>query len=92
MGKGSILRVLVAASGGVALLLSAGLGLPGAFLETTANPGAQAAAQCGRLSARGTFHCEDCLLARVPGPVQQACARAWVQGASISAPSTPRFP
>ena len=60
MRKGSILRVLVAASGGVALLLSAGLGLPGAFLETTANPGAQAAAQCGRLSARGTsIVCRD---------------------------------
>ena len=42
--------------------------------------------------AGGTFHCEDGLLARVPGPVQQACARAWVQGASVSAPSTPRFP
>jgi hypothetical protein len=42
--------------------------------------------------AGGTFHCEDGLFARVPGPVQQACARAWVQGASVSAPSTPRFP
>ena len=42
--------------------------------------------------AGGTFHCEDGLLARVPGPVQQACARAWVQGASVSAPSTPRSP
>jgi hypothetical protein len=40
----------------------------------------------------GTFHCEDGLFARVPGPVQQACARAWVQGASVSAPSSPRFP
>jgi hypothetical protein len=42
--------------------------------------------------AGGTFHCEDGLFARVPGPVQQACARAWVQGASVSAPSTPRSP
>jgi hypothetical protein len=42
--------------------------------------------------AGGTFHCEDGLLARVPGPVQQACARAWVEGAKVSAPSTPRFP
>jgi hypothetical protein len=42
--------------------------------------------------AGGTFHCEDGLLARVPGPVQLACARAWVEGASVSAPSTPRFP
>jgi hypothetical protein len=42
--------------------------------------------------AGGTFHCEDGLYARVPGPVQQACARAWLQGASVSAPSAPRFP
>jgi hypothetical protein len=42
--------------------------------------------------AGGTFHCEDGLHARVPGPVQQACARAWVQGASVSAPATPRSP
>jgi hypothetical protein len=40
----------------------------------------------------GTFHCEDGLFARVPGPIQQACARAWVQGASVSAPSTPKLP
>ena len=38
--------------------------------------------------AGGTFHCEDGLQARVPGPVQQACARAWVEGARLSAPST----
>jgi len=42
--------------------------------------------------AGGTFHCEDGLHARVPGPVQQACARAWVQGASVSAPSARRSP
>jgi hypothetical protein len=42
--------------------------------------------------AGGTFHCEDGLHARIPGPVQQACARAWVQGASVSAPATPRSP
>jgi len=42
--------------------------------------------------AGGTFHCEDGLFARVPGPVQQACARAWVEGASVSSLSTPRFP
>jgi hypothetical protein len=42
--------------------------------------------------AGGTFHCEDCLHARIPGPIQQACARAWVQGASVSAPATPRSP
>jgi hypothetical protein len=60
MGRGSILRVLVAASGGVALLLSAGLGLPGAFLERPAGPDAQAPAHCGRLSARDThLVCRD---------------------------------
>jgi hypothetical protein len=42
--------------------------------------------------AGGTFHCEDGLFARVPGPIQQACARAWVDGASFSSPSTPRLP
>ncbi len=30
-----------------------------------------------------TFHCEDCLLAQVPAPNQQACARAFVSGATI---------
>jgi hypothetical protein len=42
--------------------------------------------------AGGTFHCEDCLQVRVPGPLQQACARAWVQGAAVSAPSVPQSP
>jgi hypothetical protein len=42
--------------------------------------------------AGGTFHCEDGLLARIPGPVQQACARAWVEGATIRAPRAPRRP
>jgi hypothetical protein len=42
--------------------------------------------------AGGTFHCQDGMFARVPGPVQQACARAWVQGATVSAPSTSRLP
>ena len=42
--------------------------------------------------AGGTFHCEDGLYARVPGPVQQACARAWAEGASVSASSIPRRP
>ena len=32
-----------------------------------------------------TFHCEDCLLAKVPGPVQQACADAFVAGATLPA-------
>jgi hypothetical protein len=48
----------------------------------------------GRTSAAGlaggTFHCEDCLYARVPGPVQRACAQAWTRGAAISATSAPR--
>jgi hypothetical protein len=30
-----------------------------------------------------TFHCEDCLLAKVPGPVQQACADAFIAGATL---------
>ena len=42
--------------------------------------------------AGGTFHCQDGMFARIPGPVQQACALAWVQGAAISAPSRPRLP
>jgi len=42
--------------------------------------------------AGGTFHCEDCLQARVPGPIQQRSARAWVEGASVNAASTPRSP
>jgi hypothetical protein len=42
--------------------------------------------------AGGTFHCEDGLRARIPGPVQQACARAWIEGAVLSGPSAPRLP
>ena len=30
-----------------------------------------------------TFHCNDCVAATVPGPVQQACARAYIAGATI---------
>lgn len=30
-----------------------------------------------------TFHCDDGVPARVPGPVQQACARAYVAGATL---------
>ena len=30
-----------------------------------------------------TFHCEDCLRARVPGPIQQRCAEAFVEGRRI---------
>jgi hypothetical protein len=34
-----------------------------------------------RLAGAGaTFHCEDCLHARVPGPVQQQCAKAFIAG------------
>ena len=32
-----------------------------------------------------TFHCEDCLLAKVPGPIQQACADAFIAGATLPA-------
>ncbi len=34
----------------------------------------------GLLDLGSTFHCEDCLQARVPGPVQQACADAFITG------------
>jgi hypothetical protein len=30
-----------------------------------------------------TFHCEDCLLAKIPGRVQQACADAFIAGATL---------
>lgn len=30
-----------------------------------------------------TFHCEDCLLARRPGPVQDACATAFIEGVRL---------
>ena len=30
-----------------------------------------------------TFHCEDCLLAKVPGPNQQRCAEAFIEGATL---------
>ena len=33
--------------------------------------------------AGGTFHCQACLYARVPGPVQQACARAYIEGSRL---------
>jgi hypothetical protein len=42
--------------------------------------------------AGGTFHCEDGMYARVPGPVQQACARAWVDGMSATSPPAARRP
>ena len=32
------------------------------------------------LDVGSTFHCQDCLVARVPGPVQQRCARAFIAG------------
>jgi hypothetical protein len=42
--------------------------------------------------AGGTFHCEDCLYGRIPGSVQRACARAWIEGAGVSGPSGRRSP
>lgn len=39
-----------------------------------------------------TFHCEDCLLARVPGPVQQQCAEALIAGATLASPATALTP
>ena len=35
------------------------------------------------LDVGSTFHCEDCLPARVPGPVQRQCADAFVEGRRI---------
>jgi len=35
------------------------------------------------LDVGSTFHCQDCLVARVPGPVQQDCARAFVEGTRV---------
>jgi hypothetical protein len=35
------------------------------------------------LEVGSTFHCEDCLLARVPGPTQQRAADAFVEGSRI---------
>jgi hypothetical protein len=32
------------------------------------------------LDVGATFHCEDCLPARVPGPIQRQCAGAFVEG------------
>jgi hypothetical protein len=38
----------------------------------------------GRMAGVGsTFHCEDCLQARVPGPTQTACAEAFVEGSLV---------
>jgi hypothetical protein len=37
------------------------------------------------LDVGSTFHCEDCLRARVPGPVQRRCAAAFVEGRRIVA-------
>jgi hypothetical protein len=35
------------------------------------------------LDVGSTFHCDDCLPARVPGPVQRRCADAFVEGRRI---------
>jgi hypothetical protein len=35
------------------------------------------------LDVGSTFHCQDCLEARVPGPVQQECARAFIEGTRV---------
>lgn len=35
------------------------------------------------LELGSTFHCQDCLYARVPGDVQRACAEAFIQGATL---------
>jgi hypothetical protein len=35
------------------------------------------------LELGSTFHCEDCLRAQVPRPTQQACAKAFIGGATL---------
>lgn len=35
------------------------------------------------LEVGSTFHCSDCLQARVPGPIQKACAKAFIAGSTI---------
>jgi hypothetical protein len=35
------------------------------------------------LDVGSTFHCEDCLRARTPGPIQQRCAEGFVEGSRI---------
>jgi hypothetical protein len=47
-----------------------------------------AVALLGRMAGVGnTFHCEDCLHARVPGPTQATCATAFVEGSLVVADS-----
>ena len=38
------------------------------------------------LNVGATFHCEDCLPARVPGPVQRQCADAFIEGRGLIPP------
>lgn len=43
-----------------------------------------AIALLGRMAGIGTtFHCEDCLFARTPGPIQTACAEAFMDGSRL---------
>jgi hypothetical protein len=56
---------------------------PGRRLSDPAFFGELARRISGAGLAGGTFHCEDGLRSRVPGPVQQACARAYVEGARL---------
>jgi hypothetical protein len=44
------------------------------------------------LEVGATFHCEDCLRAAVPGPVQQQCAEAFVGGRRVVADSVQLTP
>ena len=36
------------------------------------------------LELGSTFHCSDCLNAHVPGPIQKACASAFIAGATVA--------
>jgi hypothetical protein len=49
--------------------------LPAAFFAQGALP--------RLLEVGSTFHCSDCLEARVPGPTQKACAEAFIAGATV---------
>ena len=50
------------------------------------------AALAGLLGVGATFHCEDCLLAQVPGPVQRRSAAAFAEGAAFAAAAGPLDP
>lgn len=49
-----------------------------------------ALALLGRMTGVGsTFHCEDCLQAKLPGPIQAACAAAFIEGSRVLPDAAP---